>query len=123
MSLPLIYIFHPYIRYIYNYYIVHIRLCSISTASPPRTSPTIILSGLIRRADRIRSRIVTDTAPAILAIFAYRHTRLSIPRILSTALSSMVIRRSSFGIYSVTAPRNVVFPLPVPPPITIEYLA
>lgn len=25
MPLPLIYIFHPYIRYIYNYYIVHIN--------------------------------------------------------------------------------------------------
>ena len=92
-------------------------------ASPPRTSPTIIRSGLIRRADLIRSRIVTDTAPVIFAIFASRHTRLSIPRILSSALSSIVISRSSFGIYSATAPRKVVFPLPVPPPITMEYLA
>ena len=37
MPLPLIYIFHPYIRYIYNYYIVHISACNISSASSPLT--------------------------------------------------------------------------------------
>lgn len=123
MPLPLIYIFHPYIRYIYNYYIVHISAWSISIASPPRTSPTIILSGRIRNADLIRSLIVTDTAPSILAIFASSRTRLSIPLMRSSALSSIVISLSSAGIYSDIAARNVVFPLPVPPPMIMEYLA
>ena len=58
MPLPLIYIFHPYIRCIYNYYIVHINAVIISTASLPRTSPTIILSGRIRRELLIKSLMV-----------------------------------------------------------------
>ena len=41
MPLPLIYIFHPYIRYIYNYYIVHISADNNSNVSAPRTSPII----------------------------------------------------------------------------------
>ena len=100
MPLPLIYIFHPYIRYIYNYYIVHINACNISSASSPLTSPTIILSGRIRSAVLIRSRILISPVPSTFAFRASSRTRLGIPVICSSALSSMVIIRSSFGIYT-----------------------
>lgn len=65
--------------------------CSISMASAPRTSPTMIRSGRIRRAERIRSRMVTSPLPSTLAFLASRLTRLGTSRILSSALSSMVI--------------------------------
>ena len=123
MPLPLIYIFHPYIRYIYNYYIVHIKACKRSTASSPRISPTMILLGAIRRAVRIRSRIVIARFPSILAGFASRRTRFSTPWICSSAESSIVIIRSSWGIALDNAFRNVVLPEEVPPPIRIEYPA
>ena len=37
---------------------------SMSNASPPRTSPTMIRSGRIRRALRTRARTVTSPAPS-----------------------------------------------------------
>lgn len=97
MSLPLIYIFHPYIRYIYNYYIVHINACSMSIASADLTSPTIIRSGRIRRADLIRSRMVTAPPPSTLAFLASRRTRFGTSRICSSALSSIVIMHTKIS--------------------------
>ena len=52
--------------------------CSISSASAPRTSPTMILSGRIRSADLIRSRMVTSPFPEVLAFLVSRLTILSI---------------------------------------------
>ena len=79
MPLPLIYIFHPYIRYIYNYYIVHINACSRSIASAPRISPIKIRSGRIRRLARIRSRIVIASFPSVFALRASSRTRFVTP--------------------------------------------
>ena len=93
--------------------------CSISMASAERTSPTIILVGRIRSADLIKSRIVTSPVPSALAFLASKLTRLATPSILSSALSSMVIILSSFGIYCESAFKNVVFPDPVPPLMNI----
>ena len=115
MSLPLIYIFHPYIRYIYNYYIVHIRLCKRSSASFPRTSPTIILSGRMRSAARISSPIPMAPAPSAFASLVSNLTRFSIWLNCSSAASSIVITRSPDGINSESAFKSVVFPAPVPP--------
>ena len=101
MSLPLIYIFHPYIRYIYNYYIVHISACSISIASAPRTSPTMMRFGLIRSAVRINSRIVISPVPSRLAHLASRVTRFGISRIRSSALSSIgITHRKTYTCYN-----------------------
>ena len=61
--------------------------------------------------------------PSTLAFLVSIRTRLGIPRICSSALSSMVISRSSAGIKPASAFRNVVLPLPVPPLIKILYLA
>ena len=52
---------------------------SISMASGPRISPTIILSGRIRRDERIRSRIDTSFSPSALALRTSRRTKLSMP--------------------------------------------
>ena len=41
-----------------------LTVCSISSASSPRHSPTTILSGRIRSAVRIRSRIVIGFTPS-----------------------------------------------------------
>lgn len=65
MPLPLIYIFHPYIRYIYNYYIVHIIACSISSASAPRTSPTIMRSPL--RMKKRKNKREANRSPSLHA--------------------------------------------------------
>ena len=101
MSLPLIYIFHPYIHYIYNYYIVHINACNISSASSPLTSPTIILSGRIRSAVLIRSRILISPVPSTFAFRASSRTRLGIPVICSSALSSMgITHRKTYTCYN-----------------------
>ena len=70
---------------------------SISSASPPRTSPTTMRSGRIRSEDLIRSRIVIRPAPEALAFRVSRLTRLSTPTICSSAESSIVMTRSSFG--------------------------
>ena len=91
----------------------------MSSASAPRTSPTTILSGLIRREERIRSRMVTSPFPSILAFRVSIRTRLSIPFSCNSAESSIVITRSSLGIKLDNAFRNVVFPEPVPPLINI----
>ena len=95
----------------------------ISTVSSPRTSPTMILSGLILRAERIRSLIVTAPSPSGFAPLASSFTRFSTPLICISALSSIVMIRSSFGIKSDIAFKNVVFPAPVPPLTKILYFA
>ncbi len=123
MPLPLIYIFHPYIRYIYNYYIVHIIAWIMSIVSSPRTSPTITLSGRIRKLARMRSRMVMACSPWVFSLRASSRTRLETPCICSSALSSMVMMRSSFGIKSDSAFKNVVLPEPVPPLMKILYPA
>lgn len=114
MPLPLIYIFHPYIRYIYNYYIVHIIACSISRASSPRTSPTISRSGRIRSAARIRSLIRISLSPSRFAFRASSRTQCASDK-RSSSESSIVITLSSCGIYADSAFRKVVLPEPVPP--------
>lgn len=83
----------------------------------------LIPSGLIRREDLIRSRIVTAPFPDALALRVSRLTRLSIPSICNSAESSMVMTRSSCGIKFDIAFRNVVFPEPVPPQMKMLYFA
>ena len=92
-----------------------LTLCSISTASFPLTSPTMIRSGLIRRDAFIRSLMVISLHPSTLAFLVSRLTRLGIFLICSSALSSIVITRSVCGINPERTFRNVVFPEPVPP--------
>ena len=63
------------IRYIYNCYIVHIIACNISSASSPRTSPTMMRSGRIRRLARIRSRMEISCEPSRFSTLVSRLTR------------------------------------------------
>ena len=101
MPLPLIYIFHPYIRYIYNYYIVHIIACSISMVSGPRTSPTMMRLGRIRSAERISSRIVISPMPSTLAFRASSRTRFGTSSICNSALSSIgITHRKTYTCYN-----------------------
>ena len=90
-------------------------LCSISTASFPRTSPTIILSGRIRSEVLIKSLIVISLQPSTFAFLVSNLTRLGILFSCSSALSSIVITRSVFGINCDKTLRKVVLPEPVPP--------
>ena len=96
------------------------KACKRSMVSSPRTSPTMILSGRIRSAARIRSRIVMARFSCKFAFFASRRTRLRSPGIRSSAVSSMVMSLSSAGIEAASAFKNVVFPADVPPPISKE---
>ncbi len=87
---------------------------SMSRDSPPRTSPTTIRSGRMRRELRTRSRMVTWPLPST---FGGRDSR----RITwdcwswSSAESSMVMMRSCSGIRPDRALSRVVFPVPVAP--------
>ena len=97
--------------------------CSISSASAPRHSPTIIRSGRIRSDALIRSRIVISRTPSILAVLVSRRIRFGTDVIWSSAESSIVMTRSPFGIYADSAFKKVVFPAPVPPDTKILYPA
>ena len=79
------------------------------------TMKQLMRFGLIRSAVRINSRIVISPVPSRLAHLASRVTRFGISRIRSSALSSIVMILSSFGMYCDKAFRNVVLPDPVPP--------
>ena len=87
---------------------------SISSASGPRHSPTIILSGRIRSVLTTKSRILTRPLPSILAGRASKQTRFSCDS-FSSAESSTVIIRSSSGMNCDSTFSNVVLPEPVPP--------
>ena len=87
--------------------------CSKSKASPPRTSPTIILSGLWRSDAFSRSRTVTAGIPVCSRRVSNR-TKLLL-RIFNSAVSSMSRILSSSGIESAKIFKSVVLPLPVPP--------
>ena len=88
--------------------------CIMSRASPPRTSPTTILSGRMRRAFRTRSRIVTSPRPSM---FGGRYSRRTTCGCWSrsSAESSIVRMRSSSGRNDDSTFSVVVFPAPVPP--------
>lgn len=77
----------------------------------------------MRSDERIRSRIVIGLQPSMLAFLVSSLTRLAIPLICSSALSSIVMILSFSGIKPDKTFRKVVFPLPVPPLIKILYPA
>ena len=87
---------------------------SMSRASPPRHSPTIMRSGRIRRQFFTRSRIVTAPLPSMFGGRASRRTTCGCWR-RSSAASSTVIMRSLCGMYPESRLRSVVLPDPVPP--------
>ena len=88
--------------------------CNISSASPERTSPTIILSGRIRRALRTKSRIEICPLPSIFAGRDSKVTTCSCCR-RNSAASSIVTMRSRWGRKEETTFKVVVLPEPVPP--------
>ena len=75
----------------------------------------MILSGLIRKLDLIKSLMFTSPAPDELAFLVSRLTKFCTPSICNSAESSIVIIRSSFGMKLDRAFKNVVLPEPVPP--------
>ena len=89
---------------------------SMSTASPPRHSPTTIRSGRMRSAFRTRSRIVIAPLPSMLDGRASRLMTCFCAS-LSSAASSIVMMRSRSGMNDESTFRSVVLPVPVPPEI------
>ena len=87
---------------------------SISFASGPRISPTMMRSGRMRRVLTRRSRIVTCPVPSALIVRVSRRMTWGCWS-WSSAASSMVMRRSPSGISRDRAFMNVVLPAPVPP--------
>ena len=87
---------------------------SMSSASPPRHSPTMIRSGRMRRALRTSSRIGIAPLPSM---FGGRDSSVTTCswRSWSSAASSIVTIRSSFGMNDDSTLRVVVLPEPVPP--------
>ena len=90
--------------------------CSMSSASAPRTSPTMMRSGRMRSALITRSRAVIRPRPSMLTGRVSMRTTCSWSRI-SSAVSSIVTMRSVSGIASASAPSSVDLPAPVPPEI------
>ena len=91
---------------------------SMSRASPPRTSPTMIRSGRMRSALRTSERTVTSPTPSTLGGRASSETTCGwVSR--SSAASSIVMSRSLAGMNEESTPRSVVFPDPVPPETTM----
>ena len=87
---------------------------SMSRASPPRHSPTMIRSGRIRRELRMRSRIVISPRPSMLGGRDSSDATCSW-RSWSSLESSMVTMRSSLGTNPDSTLSSVVFPVSVPP--------
>src|SRR4051794_38752333 len=87
---------------------------SMSSASPDRHSPTMIRSGRIRRAFLTSSRIGTAPLPSMFGGRDSRVTTCSC-RSWSSAASSIVTIRSSFGMNDDSTLSVVVLPEPVPP--------
>ncbi len=86
----------------------------MSSASPPRHSPTMMRSGRMWSALRSRSRVVISPDPSRLAGRASSVMTCSW-RSWSSAASSMVMIRSSSGTKAEITLRVVVLPDPVPP--------
>ncbi len=87
---------------------------SMSSVSAPRTSPTMIRSGRMRRALRTRSRIVISPLPSMFGGRVSSRTTCSCWS-WSSAASSIVTIRSSPGMKADSAFSSVVLPVPVPP--------
>ena len=87
---------------------------SMSRASPPRHSPTMMRSGRMRSALRTRSRMLTSPRPSMLGGRDSRRTTWR-RAILSSTASSMVTMRSPCGMKLDTTLSSVVLPVPVPP--------
>lgn len=83
----------------------------------------LIPSGRIRKDVLIKSRMVISRSPSRLAFLASSITRFSTRSSCNSALSSIVIIRSSAGINSDRAFNTVVFPDPVPPLTKMLYPA
>ena len=87
---------------------------SMSSASEPRTSPTMMRSGRMRRALRTRSRIVTS--PLLSMLGGRASNRITCCwRSWSSTASSMVTMRSLAGTKDDRTLSSVVLPVPVPP--------
>ena len=87
---------------------------SMSSASPERHSPTMMRSGRMRSALRTRSRIGIAPLPSM---FGGRDSSVTTCswRSWSSAASSIVTIRSSFGMNDDSTLSVVVLPEPVPP--------
>ena len=95
---------------------------SMSRVSPPRTSPTMMRSGRMRRELRTRSRMVIRPLPSTLGgRDSSRMTWLCWS--WSSAASSTVMMRSPSGIRPESALSRVVLPAPVAPETTTLNLA
>ena len=88
--------------------------CSRSNASGPRTSPTMMRSGRIRRQFLTRSRMVIWPSPSRLGGRVSRRTTCGCCS-CSSAASSQVMMRSSSSMNWVRQLSSVVLPEPVPP--------
>src|ERR1700722_19846268 len=92
--------------------------CSKSKASGPRTSPTMMRSGRMRRQFFTRSRMVTWPSPSRFGGRVSRRTTCGCCN-CSSAASSQVTIRSSSSMKRVRQLSSVVLPEPVPPEISV----
>src|SRR2546425_990735 len=93
------------------------RPINMSSASAPRDSPTMMRSGRIRSVLMTRSRCVIAPAPSMLMGRVSRRTTCDCWS-CSSAVSSMVMMRSSSGMKRESVLSMVVLPEPDPPETT-----
>src|SRR5471032_2132832 len=96
--------------------------CSMSSASAPRTSPSMMRSGRIRSALRTSARCVTSPLPSMLGGRVSRRTTCGCCS-CSSAASSTVTMRSVEPMKPEITLSMVVLPEPVPPEIRMLTLA
>ena len=92
--------------------------CSRSNASGPRTSPTMIRSGRMRRQFLTRSRMVISPSPSRFGGRVSNETTWGCCS-CNSAVSSQVMIRSALSMKPVRQFSSVVLPDPVPPEIRI----
>ena len=90
---------------------------SMSSASPPRHSPTITRSGRIRKVALMQSRAVMAPVPSMFAGRVSMRIQCSLAS-CSSAESSMLTMRSSSWMKLLRTLSSVVLPEPVPPEMT-----
>ena len=96
--------------------------CSMSRVSAPRTSPTMMRSGRIRRLLRTSARWGTSPLPSMFGGRVSRRRTCGCCS-CSSAASSIVTMRSVAGMKPESTLSRVVLPVPVPPEISRFSLA
>lgn len=98
------------------------ELYDVSATSPPQASPAVVLSNLVQETSQVESQVIASATPTVLTVFTSERAELSVPQVLDSTLSSVIVEHSSFKVCSMATPEGIIFPLPMPPPVAVRCL-